>query len=63
MQTKVSCYPEKLKKETLVITKKKSYFKRLKETILDTQKFQHIKTEEEQPLNFILKSNKRVLDL
>lgn len=62
MHTKALSYREKLTKKTLVINEK-NYFNRLKEIILGTKKFEHIKIKEKKKLNFILKSNKRVANL
>ena len=62
MHTKALSYREKLTKKTLVINEK-NYLNRLKEIILGTKKFEHIKIKEKKKLNFILKSNKRVANL
>lgn len=62
MHTKVLSYREKLTKKTLVINEK-NYFNRLKEIVLGTKKFEHVKIKEKKKLNFILKSNKRVANL
>ena len=51
------------KGNTVVITEKNVYINRMKEIISDTTKFEQINIEQEKQLNFLLKSEKKVIDL
>ena len=49
------------KGNTVVITKKNAYISKMKEIISDTTKFEQINIEEEKQLNFLLKSEDKLL--
>ena len=51
------------KDNTVVITEKNAYINKMKEIVSDTTKFEQIKIEEEKQLNFLFKSEKKVIDL
>ena len=51
------------KGNTVVITGKNAYINKMKESISDTTKFEQINIEEDKQLNFLLKSEKKVIDL
>ena len=51
------------KGNTVVITEKNAYINRMKEIISDTTKFEQINIEQDKQLNFLLKSEKKVIDL
>ena len=51
------------KGNTVVITEKNAYINKMKEIVSDTSKFEQINTEEDKQLNFLLNSEKKVIDL
>ena len=51
------------KGNTVVITEKNAYINKMKEIVSDTTKFEQINIEEDKQLNFLLKSEKKVIDL
>ena len=51
------------KGNTVVITEKNAYIKKMKEIISDTTKFEQINMEQDKELNFLSKSEKKVIDL
>ena len=51
------------KGNTVVITEKNAYINRMKEIISDTKKFEQIDIEQDKQLKFLLKSEKKVIDL
>ena len=51
------------KGNTVVITDKIAYINKMKEIISDNTKFEQINIEEDKQLNFLLKSEKKVIDL
>ena len=51
------------KGNTVAITKKNAYINKMKEVISDTTKFEKINIEGDKQLNFLLKSEKKVIDL
>ena len=51
------------KGNTVVITEKNAYINKMKEIISDTTKFEQINIEQDKQLNFLLKSEKKVIDL
>ena len=51
------------KDNTVVITEKNAYINKMKKIVFDTTKFEQINIEEDKQLNFLLKSEKKVIDL
>ena len=51
------------KNNTVVITEKNGFINKMKEIISDTSKFEQINIEEDKRLNFLLKSEKNIIDL
>ena len=51
------------KGNTVFITEKNAYINKMKEIVSDTTKFEQINIEEDKQLNFLLKSEKKVIDL
>ena len=51
------------KDNTVVITEKNAYISKMKKIVFDTTKFEQINIEEDKQLNFLLKSEKKVIDL
>ena len=51
------------KSSTVVITGKNAYINKMKEIVSDNTKFEQINIEEDKQLNFLLKSEKKVIDL
>ena len=51
------------KDNTVVITEKNAYINKMKEIISETTKFEQINIEEDKQLHFLLKSEKKVIDL
>ena len=51
------------KGKTVVITEKNSYINKMKEIVSDTTKFEQINIQEDKQLNFLLKSEKKLIDL
>ena len=51
------------KGNTVVITEKNAYINKMKEIIFDTTKFEQINIEQDKQLNFLLKIEKKVIDL
>ena len=51
------------KGNTVVITEKNAYINKMKEIVSDTSKFEQINTEEDKQINFLLNSEKKVIDL
>ena len=48
---------------TVVITEKNAYIIKMKEVVSDTTKLEQINIEEDKQINFLLKSEKKVIDL
>ena len=51
------------KDNTVVITEKNAYMNKMKEIISDTSKYEQINIEEDKQLNFLLKGEKKIIDL
>ena len=51
------------KRNTVVIIEKNAYINKMKEIVSDTTKFEQINIEEDKQVNFLLKSEKKVIDL
>ena len=51
------------KRNTVVITEKNAYINKMKEIVSDKTKFEQINIEEDKQVNFLLKSEKKVIDL
>ena len=51
------------KRNTVVITEKNAYISKMKEIVSHTTKFEQINIEEDKKVNFLLKSEKKIIDL
>ena len=51
------------KNNTVAITEKNGFINKMKEIISDTSKFEQINIKEDKRLNFLLKSEKNIIDL